>query len=58
MKKVTVQYQCGECPDGLVNVITKHAKTTISISVGNCNKCNRSYGMKSICDLKEVPTNV
>lgn len=55
MRKVTTQYQCGQCPAGVVNVVTKQTKMTISITVGNCNKCKQSYGMKSVGALKEVP---
>ena len=55
MTKVTTKYQCAECPGGVVNMITKSVKNTITIKVGNCNKCGRSYGIKSACNLIEVP---
>jgi len=57
MTTVTTQYQCADCPGGIVNVVTKCIKNTITIKVGDCNKCKRSYGIKSACNLKEVPAN-
>jgi predicted SprT family Zn-dependent metalloprotease len=45
------EYKCDNCPDGVVKMTVRKTKNSTNASVGNCNKCKKSFGFKSIGNL-------
>lgn len=55
--KTTKQYQCGNCRDGVVKSVVTESKTIITVKVGDCNVCKKSYGIMSVGALTELPAD-
>lgn len=46
---------CDKCDNnGTVKVIQKEMKSSVSFSVGDCDKCGYSFGMKSVSLLTKI----
>lgn len=53
-KKSSEFYECAECKDGKIEVITIQRGDDISIEVKRCNSCKKQYGLKAILKLLKI----
>jgi hypothetical protein len=47
-------FKCDSCENGVVKLTQKKTKGNYSVKVGGCNKCKKSFGLKSIISLSEL----
>jgi transcription elongation factor Elf1 len=57
MATSTIFFACNHCTEGRVKKTIKATKKELSITIGNCNKCGRSFGIKSSAGLTELPSD-
>lgn len=58
MATVTTKFQCSVCNIGFTKLVVKSSKNgSISIGTKSCvnKKCNASFGIKEIINLKRLP---
>lgn len=47
-------FKCDNCPEGVVKKTVRSTKSTLEIKYGDCNKCKKSFGLKSIDSLTKI----
>lgn len=52
--KVTKQFKCNNCEDGIHELIVKETGNRVDISTKKCNKCQKEFGLKGIQDLEFI----
>lgn len=54
MPTITVRYKCNACTDGIVKKVLKETVRTMDLFVKDCDKCGKSFGIKSISTLEKI----
>lgn len=54
MSKMVTKLKCDNCENGVVKLTVSQRGNTINASVGGCNSCKKSFGMKSIQSLEKI----
>lgn len=54
MSKLVTNLHCNSCENGIVTLTVKKVKDEVDISVKGCNGCKKSFGIKSVSQLKQV----
>lgn len=51
MKKITQQFKCGKCDNGIATRILKETRKGCEITMKKCDNCKYQYGVKEVEDI-------